>query len=235
MTLEGGALANALVSTTLSTDALRDVPDWIGALASGRPAGAAAARAASVSPRGFVGYGLAFGVACSEWVPYEPASAILPAARRAFPRYPQSVLAQPPQFTYMTDDCRVWNVPAGPPEQRAVTIGTIPTFVLAGTFDAVTPVRWGQIAAQPLSASTFASFPGLGHFVVPASRCAQRVLRSFLSTPTAPDTGCVSDLRPPPFSVGDRGSPAPRSSRLRTPAARVAETPRRGRRSRPRP
>jgi pimeloyl-ACP methyl ester carboxylesterase len=199
VTLDGGALANTLVGTTLSTPALADVPDWIDALTTGHPAGAAAARAASVTAPGFVGYGLIYGVACSEWVPYEPASAILPAGRRAFPRYPASVLAEAPQFTYMTDDCRVWNVPAAPPEQRDVATGTVPTFVLGGTFDAVTSLRWDQIAAQPLSSSTFASFPGLGHFVIPESRCAQRVFASFLATPTAPDTACVKDLRPPPF------------------------------------
>jgi pimeloyl-ACP methyl ester carboxylesterase len=99
----------------------------------------------------------------------------------------------------MTDDCRVWSIAAAPPEQRDVTTGTIPTFVLGGTFDAVTPVRWGQIAAQPLSSSTFARFPGIGHFVLPESRCAQRVFASFLATPTAPDTACVKELRPPPF------------------------------------
>jgi pimeloyl-ACP methyl ester carboxylesterase len=37
VTLDGGALANALVSTTLTTPALADVPDWIGALAPGVP------------------------------------------------------------------------------------------------------------------------------------------------------------------------------------------------------
>jgi pimeloyl-ACP methyl ester carboxylesterase len=199
VTLDGGALANTLVSTTLTTPAIAGVPDWIDALADGHPARAAAARAASVTAPGFVGYGLIYGVACSEWVPYEPAPAILPAARRAFPLYPASVLAQPPQFAYMTDDCRVWNVPAGPPEQRDVTTGTIPTLVLGGTFDAVTPVRWGQIAAQPLSASTFASFPGIGHFVVRESHCAQRLFASFLATPTAPDTACINGLHPPPF------------------------------------
>jgi len=199
VTLDGGALANTLVSTTLTTPALPAVPDWIDALAAGHPRGAAAARASSITAPGFVGYGLLYGVACSEWVPYEPASAILPAARRAFPRYPASVLAQPPQFAYMTDDCRVWNVPKAPPEQRNVTTSTIPTLVLSGTFDAVTPVRWGQIAAQSLSASTSASFPGLGHFVAPQSRCAQTVFASFLATPTAPDTACVDGLHPPPF------------------------------------
>jgi pimeloyl-ACP methyl ester carboxylesterase len=132
-------------------------------------------------------------------VPYEPASAVLPARRRALPRYPASVLAQPPQFTYMTDDCRAWNVPKAPAAQRDVTTGTVPTLVLSGTFDAVTPVRWGQIAAQSLSASTFASFPGLGHFVVPESRCAQRLFASFLDSPTAPETACVNGVHPPPF------------------------------------
>ena len=97
--LDGGALVNWLVAKALATPSFATVPAEIRQLAAGRPQAIAADRA-SVTPPGFIGYGLVYGVACSEWVPYEPASRILPVGRRAFPRYPDSVLAQPPQFTY---------------------------------------------------------------------------------------------------------------------------------------
>jgi hypothetical protein len=70
--LDGGALANWLVATALVTPSFATVPAKIRQLAAGRPQAIAADRAAVALP-GFVGYGLVYGVACSEWVPYEPA------------------------------------------------------------------------------------------------------------------------------------------------------------------
>ena len=44
---------------------------------------------------GILGYGLALGVGCAEWVPYEQGS-VLSIGRRAFPAYPASVLPPGP-------------------------------------------------------------------------------------------------------------------------------------------
>ena len=188
--LDGGALVNWLVDKALVTPSFATVPAEIRQLAAGRPRAIAADRVGGVTPPNFIGYGLIYGVACSEWVPYEPASRILAVGRQAFPRYPDSVLAQPPQFTYFTGDCRVWNVPAGPPAQRDVTSSTIPTLVLQGTYDSIT-ARWGRLAAQTIAPSTIVVIPRVGHFVMPESPCAQQVLASFLATPVTPDTSCV--------------------------------------------
>lgn len=51
--------------------------------------------------------------------------------------------------------------------------------------------------------------PGIGHWVVPQSPCAQSVLASFLANPTAPpDTACMAGLAPKPFTV----TPGPESA-----------------------
>lgn len=39
--------------------------------------------------------------------------------------------------------------------------------------------------------------------VEPRAR-AQRVMASFLADPTAPGTGCVAALKPPPFTIAPR-------------------------------
>lgn len=192
--LDGGALANWLVAMALGPPSYPKVPNWIDQLAAGRPRNLAASWAAlSQQP----GNGLQYGVECSEWVPYEPKSKLLKKGRRAFPRYPDSVLAQAPQVPFAFEDCRIWDVPKAPAAQRAVTRSAIPTLLLSGTFDAVTPPRPARIAARTLPHSTIANIPGVGHDPVAKSGCAARVLASFLSTPGAPDTGCVAGLSPP--------------------------------------
>jgi hypothetical protein len=85
-------------------------------------------------------WGLHNGVVCSEWVLYESAGAgnVLKEGRRAFPSFPSSVLVQGPQFPFMTELCRVWQVPKAPAWQREITRSAIPTLVIAA---ALTPLR----------------------------------------------------------------------------------------------
>ena len=192
--LDGGALVNWLVLMALGPPNYPKVPNWIDQLAAGRPNNIAASWATqSLQP----GNGLQYGVECSEWVPSEPKSKLLEKGRKAFPRYPDSVLAQAPQVPFAFKDCQIWDVPKAPAAQRAVTRSPIPTLLLSGTFDAVTPPRPARVAARTLSNSTIANIPGVGHDPVDKSACAADVLVSFLSTPSAPDTACVARLKPP--------------------------------------
>ena len=170
------------------------VPNWIDQLAAGRPRNIAASWA-SISKQ--PGSGLQYGVECSEWLPFVPRSDLLQKGRRAFPRYPDSVLAQAPQIPFAFNDCRIWDAPKAPAAQRAVTQSSIPTLLLSGTFDAVTPPSQAQIAARTLTNSIVVDIRGVGHDTVGKSRCAQRVFASFLSVPSAPDTACAARLRPP--------------------------------------
>jgi pimeloyl-ACP methyl ester carboxylesterase len=198
--LDGGRLANWLIDEAFNTPGYRDVPAMIAELADGNPRPIARAVAARLvgSGLGVIGWGLGSGVGCAEWIPYMKGS-ILAAGRRAFPAYPASVLRPALHVTYIADQCRVWKVPKAPAEQREATPSTIPTLLLAGSFDSVTPTSWARIGARTLPNSTVLQFVGIGHFVTGASRCAQRVFASFLATPSAPHTACVAKLRPPKF------------------------------------
>ena len=173
----------------------------IAELAAGDPQRIAASRLAQVAPPGLVGYGLTFGVVCGEWVPFDSEREVLARGREVLPSNPRSVLSQPPQFTYLFDDCRVWDVPAAPASVREPAVSGIPTLILSGSFDAVTPLAWAYAAAETLPNSRIASIPGAGHFVAPESTCAQSIIASFLLRPDTPDTNCVATLRPPLFTT----------------------------------
>jgi hypothetical protein len=64
---------------------------------SGQPTQIANARAALAAPASST---FAYGVFCSEWIPYEPQSDILAKGLIAFPTYPDSVLSQAPQLPF---------------------------------------------------------------------------------------------------------------------------------------
>jgi len=189
---DGGALANWLVNMSFATPLYDQVPGWIDELERGRPQEIAASRLGQVAPPGFIGYGLVFGVLCSEWAPQTTKAQVLASGRRAFPDYPRSVVAEPPQFTWLADVCRVWDVPPAPPSARRLVRSDVPTLLLAGSFDAVTPPSWAEAAARRLTNSLIVTIPGVGHGVADASPCAVRVMNSFLRRPAAPDTTCVA-------------------------------------------
>jgi pimeloyl-ACP methyl ester carboxylesterase len=98
--------------------------------------------------------------------------------------------------------CAIWQVDAATPREGQAVRSAIPTLVLAGEYDPVTPPWWGEIAAETLEMSYFYVLPGGGHAVVDASECMLQITRAFLDTPTAePDASCLEEVRPV-FEVG---------------------------------
>ena len=211
--LDGGAILEWLGSLPDPVVPITAVPAAINALIRGQPGQIAQARAAGAHPDaiGAVGDGLMYGVFCSEWAPFEPASQILVQGRLAFPSYPKAILSQPIGLPFMTEDCAVWNVPRASASVRQVTVSTIPTLVLNGSFDGKSAPQWGIYAAGTLQNSMTVTVPGSGHGALfgiqmppdaPARVCTQNIVASFLSNPAAhPDTSCVASLTVPPFAL----------------------------------
>jgi hypothetical protein len=122
------------------------LPALLDAMADGREHDALASIAATAGlHQGDLSWGLHNGVVCREWVPYERAGNVRKEGRRAFPNFPASVLAQAPQFPFLRELCRAWDVPAAPAAQREPARGAIPTLVIAGSYDAIA----SPAAAEP--------------------------------------------------------------------------------------
>ncbi|MFV9507147.1 MAG: alpha/beta fold hydrolase [Oscillochloridaceae bacterium umkhey_bin13] len=110
------------------------------------------------------------------------------------PQLSEPLLASVESFFAM---CDIWQVDSADPSERAQVRSDLPTLVLAGEYDPVTPPVWGEIAAEGLSRSFFYVLPAGGHAVVDASTCMLEVTKAFLNQPTRdPNTGCVDDLYP---------------------------------------
>ncbi|MFE2231968.1 alpha/beta fold hydrolase [Streptomyces sp. NPDC059442] len=199
--LDGGTLVNLLVADGALVPSA-DVPAALYELAAGNPERFARAQAAGATPAvGEFAHGLTHSVACAEWAPGFSKRDVLTAGRRAFPGWPDSVLAHAPQLPFEHDLCRVWNVPDRTAVQRVATRSKVPALIISGTFDAKTGASWGPFAGRTLPRSTAVVIPGITHWVVPQNTCAASVLLSFLERPTAPDTGCVPGVEPKPFTL----------------------------------
>jgi pimeloyl-ACP methyl ester carboxylesterase len=199
--LDGGAFANYIINITGAGFGAK-VPKLLYDFARGHERPLLASQAATGALHaGELSYGLQYGVICSEWVPFETRAGVVRRGRAAFPGFPRTVLAQPPQFPFRFTDCPVWDVPPASPSQRVVPRFAVPTLVLAGSFDTLTSVANARHAAGNLPNARLVVFPGEGHVVLNTSTCARAVFTSFLKRPQAPDPRCVARLKPPRFET----------------------------------
>jgi pimeloyl-ACP methyl ester carboxylesterase len=82
----------------------------------------------------------------------------------------------------------------------------VPTLILSGDVDPVTPPGWGDAVAGHLKNARHIVVPATGHGVV-ATACGQRLVQQFIERADASDldTACVKQARRPPFFLTPAG------------------------------
>ncbi|UCD98479.1 MAG: alpha/beta fold hydrolase [Chloroflexota bacterium] len=90
--------------------------------------------------------------------------------------------------------CTVWEVQPSDASEIEPVQSDVPALVLAGTFDPITPARWGRSAAEFLSSGWFFEFPGQSHGTMRTSACAREIALAFLKDPSRmPDSTCIEE------------------------------------------
>lgn len=110
--------------------------------------------------------------------------------------------------------CPAWRVAPAPASERRPVSSTIPTLLLSGGYDWLTPPAWGRDAAQHLSSSRHVTFRAQGHGVVVQDSCAARLRDAFIEDPDPRRTPpCRADT-PPNFTAAfERARNLPRETR----------------------
>jgi pimeloyl-ACP methyl ester carboxylesterase len=108
--------------------------------------------------------------------------------------------------TFMQAQCKVWPHSKRPDDFRKPLAGTIPTLLLSGEFDPVTPPRYGEMAVKSLSNARHIIFKGQGHNVMPIG-CGPKVFARFIDSADAKnlDTKCLDNLSYVPMFTGFYG------------------------------
>lgn len=97
--------------------------------------------------------------------------------------------------------CALWNVPPLGPTADEPVVSDIPTLLLSGQLDPITPPSFAFVAAQTLSRSYQFTFQTNGHSVL-SNPCADQIIQDFLSQPTdAPTATCLADQPPRPVFI----------------------------------
>ena len=98
--------------------------------------------------------------------------------------------------------CQSWGSAAADPKENQPVTSDIPTLVLAGEYDPITPPEWGQQVADTLARRYFYVFPGVGHGVATAHDCPHGITLAFLADPAAAlDASCIGGMGGPPWMV----------------------------------
>lgn len=90
--------------------------------------------------------------------------------------------------------CDLWGAGDGGKIESQPVFSEIPTLVVAGEYDPVTPARWSQLAAETLPNSFYVEMPRGGHGVTFDDECGARIVRAFFNRPDhRPATTCMED------------------------------------------
>ena len=86
------------------------------------------------------------------------------------------------------------------PSDAAPVVSDLPTLLLTGSYDPITPPVYARMAAETLRNAHVLEFRHYGHDVLGHDACANEIVESFLARPhRRPDTGCLDKDSAPKF------------------------------------
>lgn len=102
--------------------------------------------------------------------------------------------------------CEFWPKGKVDPDYFANAPVDVPTLILSGELDPVTPPSWGQQTADKWKNSRHLIVPATGHGAAPAG-CVPKLMEQFLKDGTAAnlDAACIQQVKRPPFVLGPAG------------------------------
>ncbi|MBL8164894.1 MAG: alpha/beta fold hydrolase [Anaerolineae bacterium] len=202
--IDGNELITGLFFALYSTDLLPTMPKMIYDARNGDYNTLATYFALYLATESRVSRGMYTSVQCNEEATFTPSGAF-EAALAAYPQLADYYASTGDASSF----CSIWpSGQAAAVENEPVT-SDVPTLLLSGQFDPVTPPAWGRLAAETLSSSTFVELPNMGHDAA-LQECPASIAVSFLNDPAAdPDTSCIAGLPAVDFEIaGEAVEPA---------------------------
>jgi pimeloyl-ACP methyl ester carboxylesterase len=189
-----GAFAD-LVNALANTGAIPTLPATVRALANGDPA-ALQQGVSAVTFLNNTAEGAFLSIECAD------------SAQRKLTNRAKRLLASPGELGELVLElaepyCPSWGVESLPSSFNRTVESDVPTLVLAGAFDPLTPVSFGKEVAKRLANATFVEFRASAHGVVnltgttrPSDSCVVTIVVRFVADPSgAVDTACAESVR----------------------------------------
>lgn len=120
--------------------------------------------------------GMHYSVVCADTLSFSSYEDMA-GADRAYPRQLDAL-----DQRYFTDICALWDVPGSPAAQGEAVRSDVPTLVLAGDFDPITPPTYADRALSGLSKAQYRLLPYQGHDMSD-DPCTQSIIQAFVENP----------------------------------------------------
>ena len=194
--MTGERLAWLVFEAFYQTDVIPWLPEIISEAAQGNVEPANLMLSNSLINDAFFSLGMHFSTRCADETAFTTKEAIA-ASIEGSPLFSR---LQDPEGMYAQDaidTCDLWDVQPSPPVENEPVRSDIPTLVLAGEYDPVTPPSAGMAVAANLSNAAFVEFPATGHGILLEGDCAASIINAFLDGEDSPDTSCVPEPSSP--------------------------------------
>jgi pimeloyl-ACP methyl ester carboxylesterase len=138
--------------------------------------------------------GMYFSIICAEDADFAPSDAVLEGVRPYFAAGAAGELQ-----TYL-DACKIWQVDQLPPEIDEAVNSDVPTLLLSGHYDPITPPLFAAVAAGSLQNGYSYVNPTGSHGVAFNDSCMDDIIRQFVELPEKePDAACLAEIVPAEF------------------------------------
>lgn len=133
--------------------------------------------------------GAGYGFTCAEQVPFSDWDQVQAEAAR-YPAYNGDSVIGSLDFSI----CDTWPIAAADQRERQPVASAVPTLLLSGELDPITPPSFAARAAAHLTAAFDVVLPNAGHAPLGHSPCANEIAEAFLDRPTSrPEAECLAD------------------------------------------
>ncbi|MCA0457534.1 MAG: alpha/beta hydrolase [Chloroflexi bacterium] len=201
--LDGDGFAGYIFEALYATEILPELPKNIYDIHNGDTRFLSLWTLLKLSQLDAISTGMNYAVQCTEEMPFDTAEDVTAALEATNPLL-QGFARRGGIDLSQADVCKVWNDTAPNPIENEIVKSDVPTLVVSGDYDPITPPANGEETAANLSNAYFFEFPGTGHGVIPSNACATSIAQAFLKDPnTEPDSACLADVTAPDFVTGE--------------------------------
>lgn len=205
--IDGPTFGSVVFQSLYSEEAIPLLPQLIDHVGSGETYELSVLLSSFLANGEFISAGMQYSVQCAEEASFSSPEAV-EAGLADYPNIDIVFQGVSNLGPAIFDICELWDAGSAPPTENEPVSSDIPTLVLAGEYDPITPPRWSESAVSTLANSTFVLFPGVGHGPSASVECPKSIFLDFVADPIAPvDTGCTLEMGGPVFLTDDRPAP----------------------------
>mgnify|MGYP001826508901 CR=1 FL=1 len=194
--INGGLFMDALWHSLYMNSSVSQIPHWIESASNGDLSGLQGILAGVLSDTGnMIALGYEWSMQCNEEVAFE-----------SYEEARELAADLPPQIAHYFESyleftlCESWESGRADPVENEAVTSDIPSLVLAGQYDPITPPAWSRMAAETLSNHYYYEFPGLTHGIMRSDQCGLEIGLQFLDDPESePDASCLEEYAGPTF------------------------------------